>query len=39
MKLLAKTRGQFGGSSSSDLRQQMTYDYNTVRRVPLDSAP
>jgi len=39
MKLLTKTQGQSGGSCSSALRQQMTYDYNTFRRVPLDSAP
>ena len=39
MKLLAKTRGQSGGSSSSTLRQQMTYDYSKFRIVPLDSAP
>jgi hypothetical protein len=39
MKLLTKTRGQSGGNSSSALRQQMTYDYNKFRRVPLDSAP
>ena len=38
MKLLAETRGQSGGNSSSGPRQQMTYDYNTFRRVPLDSA-
>ncbi len=39
MKVLTKTRGQSGGNSSSDLGQQMTYDYNTFRGVPLDSAP
>jgi len=39
VKLLTETRGQSGGSSSSSPRQQMTYDYNTFRRVPLDSAP
>ena len=38
MKVLTKTRGQSGGSSSSDLRQHETYDYNTFRGIPLDSA-
>src|SRR5258708_6940817 len=37
-KLSAKTRGQFGGSSSSASTEQTTSHYNRSRRVPLDSA-